>query len=132
MTVVTHRRRPLLLSAPKLFLQCWVSLPPLAWVVLPDHFHALLSPVDGDVAAAVHGFKVRYSRVFRGGPTPGRLWQSRLRDRVVRNEQDLQYHLDYIHLNPVRHGFCASPHGYAYSSLAGVCQARDVRTGLGG
>ena len=41
--------------------------------------------------------------------TPLNIWQKRFWDHIIRNEQDLENHLDYIHWNPVKHGFVNKP-----------------------
>ncbi len=33
------------------------------------------------------------------------------------DEQDFATHCDYIHDNPVRHGFCENPQDWQYSSI---------------
>jgi putative transposase len=52
--------------------------------------------------------KSRQKRDERG------LWQRRFWDHLIRDERDFQRHLDYIHWNPVKHGWVQqvkdSPH----------------------
>ncbi len=36
---------------------------------------------------------------------------------MIRDEADLDRHRDYIHYNPVKHGFVNSPGGWEYSSF---------------
>jgi REP element-mobilizing transposase RayT len=45
------------------------------------------------------------------------LWQTRLYDHVIRNEQDLQENLTYIELNPVREGYVSYPFFYPYTGF---------------
>ncbi len=47
----------------------------------------------------------------------GRIWQLRFWDHVVRDERDLNMHLDYIHYNPVKHNLIDDPFEWKYSSL---------------
>ena len=54
-----------------------------------------------------------------------RVWQPRFWEHHIRGEEDLGRHLDYIHYNPVKHGYAASPAGWPYSSFA-----RFVRAGV--
>jgi len=44
------------------------------------------------------------------------LWQRRFWDHIIRDEDDLKMHVDYIHYNPVKHGLVARPEDYPYSS----------------
>lgn len=38
----------------------------------------------------------------------------------MRDEEDWRRHRDYIHYNPVRHGYVSSPADWPYSSFAGA------------
>jgi len=46
----------------------------------------------------------------------GKVWQYRFWDHIVRDEDDLRRHLDYIHYNPVKHGMVTDPFAYYLSS----------------
>ena len=48
---------------------------------------------------------------------PGRVWQNRFWERIIRDPKDLNNHLDYIHFNPVKHGLVDDPFEYTHSSL---------------
>ena len=45
------------------------------------------------------------------------LWQRRYWEHAIRDERDYQRHLDYIHYNPVKHGYARAPHEWPHSSL---------------
>ena len=45
------------------------------------------------------------------------VWQQRYWEHCIRDERDLERHLDYVHFNPVKHGLSECPHGWAYSSF---------------
>ena len=68
------------------------------------------------------------------------VWQRRFWEHTIRDETDFRRHLDYIHLNPVKHELVDCPHAWKHSSFtrwvkAGfyvkewqcVCRSRDVR-----
>ena len=38
-------------------------------------------------------------------------------DHVIRNSEDLHRHMDYIHYNPVKHGYVSKPSDYRWSSF---------------
>lgn len=124
-TVVTYKRHKILLKNPDLFHNSWKKIIPSAWVILPDHFHAILEVGDFSISDILHSFKITYSRQFRDQHGPGRVWQNRFWDHVIRDEEDLNRRLDYIHYNPVRHGVVDSPMKYGLSSLS-----RFVEEGL--
>jgi putative transposase len=100
----------------------------VAWVVMPDHLHALwtLPEDDRDFARRWMLIKQGFSR---GVPTGERvsasrrrtgergLWQRRYWEHRIRDERDLRNHIDYIHFNPVKHGLSARVADWPYSSF---------------
>jgi putative transposase len=116
-TVVAYDRRPFLVDDFGLFWHGWGDSRPLAWVVLPDHFHALINPSPLTISEVIQRFKLRYSRRYYQEHPKERLWQNRFWDHVIRGEKDLARHLDYIHYNPVHHGLAIDPFEYEHSSL---------------
>ena len=105
-----------------------------AWVVLPDHLHAIWTLPDGDndYPNRWKSIKGRFSRslpqreVWR--PRGKGLWQNRYREHRIRDERDLLLHLAYCHFNPVRHRLVRRPEDWPYSSLH-----RDILDGrIGG
>jgi putative transposase len=83
-----------------------------AHVILPDHLHMILHGTDW-VGGFMRSFKLRAVRRAR----VGLLWQERFYDHVIRNDEDLSNHLDYLHFNPVKHGWSATPEAHAHSSF---------------
>jgi putative transposase len=45
------------------------------------------------------------------------VWQRRFWEHTVRDERDLQAHVDYIHYNPVKHGIVETVRDWPYSSF---------------
>ena len=99
-----------------------------AMVVLPDHLHALWQMPEGDADFATRWrlIKSRFSRsVDKTEPlSRSRLrkrergvWQRRYWEHFVRDEEDFRRHLDYIHFNPVKHGYVSSASDWPYSSF---------------
>ncbi|MCK4856490.1 MAG: transposase [candidate division Zixibacteria bacterium] len=117
LTVVTYRREKLLLRSTSLFFDCWTKAKPVALVVLPDHFHVIVRSRDVAISNIMHDFKIRYSKRFRDLYRDGRVWQNRFWDHVIRDQRDMNKHVDYIHYNPVRHGIVDDPFDYEHSSL---------------
>ena len=113
----------------------------LAVVVLPDHLHFVweLPPHDADFSTRVGRMKVLFTRAFRaadGGRCPaysgrhppgnaasrvkrreGDVWQRRFWEHTIRDEQDMERHVNYIHYNPVKHGLVPCPHLWRHSSF---------------
>jgi putative transposase len=44
------------------------------------------------------------------------LWQPRFWDHIIRDESDLEKHMDYIHYNPVKHGVAKAPSEWKHST----------------
>jgi len=96
-------------------------------VILPDHLHCIWTlPVgDADFSTRWHDTKARFAAHI---PKDGRLsnrrrnkgergiWQRRFWEHVIRDESDYERHLDYIHYNPVEHGYVKRVVDWPYSS----------------
>jgi putative transposase len=100
----------------------------LAWVVLPDHMHAIwnMPPHDPDYPKRWRLIKQRFSKSIERKEVirPSRqhkgereIWQRRFWEHQIRDERDLQNHLDYVHINPAKHGYVARASDWPYSSI---------------
>jgi len=107
-----------------------------AWVVLPDHMHCLwtLPENDADFPGRWRAIKKGFSKAIGIGeprsPVMIRrgergIWQRRYWEHTIRDERDLTAHMDYIHFNPVKHGFVEHPAEWPHSSFR-----RCVASGL--
>jgi len=100
-----------------------------AWVILPDHFHAIMTPTDNDLSKIVSRTKLKFSGSYRSRHSlvRGRIWQHRFWDHRIRDQEDMNRHIDYIHYNPVKHGLGSSPFEWEHSSIhtSGVDYAPD-------
>jgi putative transposase len=116
-TVVTNKRNRILLRDTEMFWSGWKDNKPLAWAIIPDHFHAIIGVGNRSISEIIHDFKIRYSFRYRLQFGTGRIWQNRFWEHIIRNEKDLQRHLNYTHFNPVKHGIVSDPFDYQYSSI---------------
>ena len=96
----------------------------IAIVVLPEHLHCVWSLPDGDADYPIRWSLIKrvFSRKqFHEGPTDARagkrVWQPRFWEHTIRDETDLQRHVDYIHFNPVKHGCATRPVDWPHSSF---------------
>lgn len=107
-----------------------------AWAVLPDHMHCLwtLPEDDGNFPKRWQAIKMGFSRrMVAGEPLSASrrsrgergIWQRRFWEHIVRDERDFAAHMDYIHFNPVKHGYVSLPADWPFSSFH-----RAVRQGL--
>lgn len=104
--------------------------------ILPDHLHAIwtLPKGDADYSRRWSLIKSRFSMAL---PSDGQrsasksrrrekgIWQRRFWEHQIRDQADLERHVDYIHHNPVKHGLVARVQDWPYSSFH-----RYVRDGL--
>ena len=107
-----------------------------AFVVLPDHLHAVWTLPAGDTDFTLrwrliksHFAKsqpktewldpVRRARGERG------IWQRRFWEHLIRDENDFQRHVEYCYINPVKHGHVARVQDWPFSSFH-----RDVRDSI--
>ena len=91
-----------------------------AYVILDDHFHWIITPVGPNFSAIMQSIKLRFVHRYKkaiGRKEQATLWQRRFWDHVIRNSEDLHRHMDYIHYNPVKHGYVSKPSDYRWSSF---------------
>jgi putative transposase len=92
-----------------------------AIVVLPDHLHCIWTLPAGDADYSTR-WRLIKSFVTRHGKNAldhhsASLWQHRYWEHHIRNHDDYRAHVDYIHYNPVKHGYVDRPVNWPYSSL---------------
>jgi REP element-mobilizing transposase RayT len=93
-----------------------------AWVVMPNHVHALLTPMDGwDLGSILHSWKsFTASQCNKLLGLHGNFWQSDFFDRYVRDEKHYYNAIDYIHDNPVKVRLCKNPEDWPWSSASSI------------
>ncbi|AUB81559.1 REP-associated tyrosine transposase [Candidatus Thiodictyon syntrophicum] len=109
-----------------------------AWVLMPDHLHCIWTLPEGDA-----DYSVRWSQIKRlvtqSAPIPGlrprsesrmrrregNLWQRRFWEHLIRDDQDFERHFDYVHWNPVKHGYTVAARDWPWSTFS-----RSVGAGL--
>lgn len=91
-----------------------------AWVVLPNHYHVLtgVSTLEAVSSALQHlqGATAREWNLADGLTGKRTVWY-RFSDRFIRNDPHFYRALNYIHANPVKHGYVADPYEWPWSSL---------------
>ncbi len=98
-----------------------------AIVVLPEHLHLVMTlpPDDTGYASRIRFVKSHFSRrlaqsgaaIHRNDRGEYDLWQRRYWEHTIRDEEDLQRHVDYIHFNPVKHGHAVRAADWPHSSI---------------
>jgi putative transposase len=124
-TNVTYKRKPLLVFHADLLtksfsdIQLRTSFEILAWVIMPDHFHFIINLQDEDLSSVMQRIKMSFGSVLRKklGQHSGRIWQNGFWDHIIRDDKDMERHMDYIHFNPVKHGYVDTPFKWPHSSI---------------
>ena len=106
------------------------------WVVLPDHMHCIwtLPQGDADYAKRIRLIKTLFSKempkteqrsyIMQQKGERG-IWQRRYWEHTIRDERDYATHMDYLHYNPVKHGYIKKVMDWPYSTFR-----HHVRHGL--
>ena len=135
-TLVTYQRQPLLtqnnIDRLRLAFKREMQKRPFtidAIVILPDHLHTLWRLPEQD-----NNYSLRWSNIKRFFSTDCQqsqviisksrlnkrektIWQRRFWEHTIRDEDDWIKHMDYIHYNPVKHGYVESAKEWPYSSF---------------
>ncbi len=112
-------------------------------VVLPDHLHAIwtLAPDDSDFALRWRLIKTIFSRglprderrsTSRQSKHERGFWQRRYWEHLIRDEADFSRHVDYIHMNPVKHELVKRVADWPHSSFHRYVKAAVLPVDWGG
>ena len=99
-----------------------------AFVVLSEHLHCVLQLPEGDCDFTLLWRLIKASfskslpiiekrsavRVRRGERG---IWQRRFWEHVIKDEADYAAHMDYVHINPVKHGLVKNVRDWPYSTF---------------
>jgi len=90
-----------------------------AWVVMPNHVHAVVWPRPPyTLSQILHSWKSftshALSKVLPQKVVP--FWQTESYDHLIRDDNDLHRCSDYTLMNPVNAGLCAEPRLWQWSS----------------
>jgi putative transposase len=87
------------------------------FVVMPDHFHLILTPTGIALERAVQFIKGGFSfQLNKSLKVKRNIWQTSFVDRRVRDSPEYERFKDYIWQNPVNCFLAKSPEEYPYSS----------------
>ena len=139
-TIVTHNRLPIFISeTARNLLHDAFSLVgerhPFstdAICLLPDHLHCIWTLPEGDSDYSYRWkeikrtFSHQYLRITKcqnkrnvsqQKRDEAALWQRRFWEHMIRDEMDLERHIEYIHFNPVKHGYVNQVKDWPWSSF---------------
>ncbi len=130
LTIVTNNRIPILIDNIALLIQAYKNVRKyynfelVAYSIQPEHIHCIIKPLDiHSYPKIVKSFKYSFTKLFKVGlvkPTYynyDKIWQNRYWEHTIRDEEDLNNHLNYIHYNPVKHNSVKSVKDWEYSSF---------------
>ena len=99
----------------------------IAICILPDHIHAIwaLPENDADFSRRWNLIKGGFSRRVGARPRSRSkirkrekgIWQRRYWEHAIRDDNDLERHVDYVHFNPVKHGHVTRVLDWPHSSF---------------
>ncbi len=88
------------------------------WVILANHYHILAKLEDAfllpQIIRKIHSISAIL--VNTSSKQPGRKIWYQYWDECIRDERDFYTKLNYIHLNPIKHGYVNEPESYKFSS----------------
>jgi len=154
-TVVSWRRRPVLcnqdirasLREAITHVRAIHPVTVEAMVLLPDHLHCVWTLPAGDANFAVRWAMIkRYVTRHCGRHSPatactsasrkarneGLIWQRRYWEHQVRDQQDMDRCIDYLHWNPVKHNYVRAVVDWPFSSFHRHVQQGHYPAGWGG
>lgn len=91
-----------------------------AMVVLPDHLHMIMTlpNSDYDFSTRIGLIKQHFTRhLNKLSQSKHTIWQNRFWEHLIRDELDYENHVNYIHFNPVKHGYVKKASDWQYSSI---------------
>jgi putative transposase len=139
-TVVTYQRLPILTNgiARRILREAWARtaqwypFETVAVCLLPDHLHCIwtLPAGDSDYSVRWNGIKGLFTKGYLREIGPGEernesrmkrreaaIWQRRFWEHTIEDEVDFETHLDYVHYNPVKHGYVSRPIEWPWSTF---------------
>jgi len=99
-----------------------------AFVILPDHLHGVWTLPAGDIDFSTR-WRLIKNRFARALPKQERLgavrkarsergiWQRRFWEHTIRDDADYARHVEYCHINPLKHGLVSRVRDWPYSSF---------------
>jgi putative transposase len=101
-----------------------------ALVVLPNHLHCVWTLPEGDsnystrwqLIKRYFSYHLPYSSDeihsnSRARKAERGIWQRRFWEHLIQNEHDYRTHIDYVHINPLKHQYVTRVRDWPYSSF---------------
>jgi len=130
LTIVTYKRKNILIENIKILRKAFEECKKkyefdiFSIVVMPNHIHMILKPAKiNEYPKIIANIKIQFTKNVNieneiiNKNRESNIWQRRYWEHTIRNEDDLYKHLDYIHYNPIKHGYVKCAKDWAYSSF---------------
>ena len=153
-TVVTYHRSPILTTAQarEILHSAWNNVNERfpfttdAICLLPDHLHCIwtLPEEDADYSLRWGEIKKLFTKAYLKHIGPGEtrnesrqkrgeaaIWQRRFWEHTIRDLDDYNRHMDYIHYNPVKHGLVKNVSDWPWSSFHRLVRSGYYVSGWG-
>ncbi|MCL5407372.1 MAG: transposase [Patescibacteria group bacterium] len=90
----------------------------IAWCIMPTHIHLVLKQLtDQGISNYLRKILESYSSYFNSKhKRKGPLWESKFKNVLVKNDEQLHHLIRYLHLNPVTTYLVECPEKWLYSS----------------
>ena len=90
----------------------------IAWIIMPNHVHIMLSPIgDHSVADIMHSIKSFTSHeANKLLKRTGHFWSKEYYDRYIRDQRHFVSTIAYIENNPVKARLCTKPEEWPWGS----------------
>jgi putative transposase len=120
-TIVTNKRKKILIKnidlLRKSFKECKkkYNFDIFSIVIIPDHLHMIIKPENINEYPQIIGLiKIYFTKNSNikyeiNNTREANVWQRRFWEHTIKDEKDLYKHLDYIHFNPIKHGYVNKP-----------------------
>ena len=103
----------------------------ISWVLMPEHFHLIVNPQDGDIKSFIGSLKsLSATRLWDVSQHPGfvlqqpasdgslhQVWEDSFKAMPLWSSWMIWQKINYIHANPVRAGIVNSAKDYPWSSF---------------
>jgi len=100
----------------------------IAMSILPDHLHAVwrLPVGDTNYSERWRRIKATFSKMLKRNETVSKsrfekgergIWQRRFWEHTIRDDADLQRHMDYVHFNLVKHRYVKKAADWQHSTF---------------
>lgn len=94
----------------------------VAYAIMPDHLHLIIQTPDDspNYSPVIHSIKRNFTLNYKKHyhiVSPIKLFQNRFYDHVIKDDDDFEIHMDYVHWNPVKHDLTQDPIDWEWSSF---------------